>query len=439
MNQHAQTRYNAHKIRSLATVVVLTLLATACSAQSGTPSALPFQGDDVAQEIVLTVWAWEGTGHELLIDAFERENPGVRVELVFSEFVQHHDGLTEALNAGVSVPDVALIEREYAPRFQAHPEQFVDLSQFGAAELADSYLPWRWADGISDEAVIGIPTDVGGFSFAYRTDLFTEADLPADPDEVAELFETWDSFIETGERYVDARGQGTFLDSVDSVYAGVANQLEAGYVDAEGEPALDGTGARAPWDLSIRAIESGIVGPHQQFTPEWNQAIVTGDFAVIAAPSWMGTHLAATAPDTEGLWAIAPAPGVGGNWGGSQLTIPAGAAHPELAWELIDHLTNADAQIELFRRNGNFPSMPEVFNLPEIVELEDPFFTNQTVGQIYVDSLQDVPIRITAPEEREIRTVYLDALRLVLSDDLSAGGAWQVSRLEALALLEQER
>ena len=166
---------------------------------------------------------------------------------------------------------------------------------------------------------------------------------------------------------------------------------------------------------------------------------MTGDFAVIAAPSWMGTHLAATAPDTEGLWAIAPAPGVGGNWGGSQLTIPAGAAHPELAWELIDHLTNADAQIELFRRNGNFPSMPEVFNLPEIVELEDPFFTNQTVGQIYVDSLQDVPIRITAPEEREIRTVYLDALRLVLSDDLSAGGAWQVSRLEALALLEQER
>lgn len=435
MNDHPRSR-NTQRL-PWALLLILAMLAAACTEASDTPAALPFDGDDSAEEVVLTVWAWEGTGHELLIDAFERDHPGVQVELVFSAFVQHHEGLAEALDAGVSVPDLALIERDFTAQFKANPEHFVDLGRFGANDLADSYLPWRWADGLREDAVIGIPTDVGGFAFAYRTDLFADAGLPSDPDEVAELFATWDSFVATGEQYVEAGAEGTFLDSVDSVYVGIANQLEVGYLDADGEPAIDGIGGRSPWELSIRAVESGIVGPHQQFTPEWNQAIATGDFAVIAAPSWMRTYLAGIAPDTEGLWAIVPVPGVNGNWGGSQLTIPEGAQHPELAWELVEHLTNAEAQTELFRRNGNFPSMPEVFNLPEILELEDPFFTNQTVGRIYVDSLQDVPIRVVAPAEQEVRTIYLDALREVLSDELSPAEAWEQSRLEALELLEQ--
>ncbi len=424
-------------LQFVALLFLFAVVASACSTSGDAPAALAFGDERPDEDVVLTVWAWEGTGHELLIDDFERDHPGVRVELVYSSFVQHHEGLAEALNAGVSVPNLALVEREYASQFSAQSDQFLDLRQFGADDLADEYLPWRWADGVSNDVVIGVPTDVGGFAFAYRTDLFEDAGLPSDPAEVTALFSTWDGFIETGERYVDAGVGGTFLDSVDSVYVGIANQLESGYVNANGEADLDGTGARTPWEMGIRAVASEIVGPHQQFSPEWNLAIETGEFAVIAAPSWMRTHLASIAPETEGLWAIVPVPGVVGNWGGSQLTIPAGAEHPGLAWELVDHLTNAEAQTELFRRNGNLPSMPEVFNLPEIIELEDPFFTNQTVGRIYVDSLQNVPIRVAAPEEREIRAIYLDALRQVLAGEETSRGAWEASQREALELLEQ--
>ena len=417
-------------------LLILSLLAAACSTTADTPAALPFdESAGTGEAVVLTVWAWEGTGHELLIDSFERDHPGVRVELVYSSFDQHHVGLAEALNAGVSVPDVALVEREAAAEFTASPDQFIDLGQFGANEIASGYLPWRWADGKSKEAIIGIPTDVGGLAFAYRTDLFADAGLPSNPDAVAELFATWDSFIETGEQYVDAGGQGTFLDSVDSVYVTFANQLDVGYVDAEGDPVLGDIGASAPWDMSLRAIESGIIGPVQQFSPEWNDTIATGNFAVVVAPSWMRSYLAGVAPESEGLWAIAPVPERIGNWGGSQLTIPAGAEHPELAWELIEHLTNADAQIELFRRNGNFPSMPELFDLDEIVGLEDPFFANQSLGDIYVASLQGVPIRATAADERAIRTVYLNALRSVLTGEVDDDDAWRESQDAALELI----
>ncbi|GAF20371.1 sugar binding secreted protein [Bacillus sp. JCM 19046] len=74
---------------------------------------------------------------------------------------------------------------------------FYDLSEYGATDLEGDYLDWKWQQASSDDgSVIGIPTDIGPMAMAYRVDLFEEAGLPTDPDEVAEVMSTWDDYIE---------------------------------------------------------------------------------------------------------------------------------------------------------------------------------------------------------------------------------------------------
>ena len=44
---------------------------------------------------------------------------------------------------------------------------------------------------------------------------------------------------------------------------------------------------------------------------------------MLSCPAWMMGYIQGQAPDTAGMWDVAQVPEVGGNWGGSQLTIPA--------------------------------------------------------------------------------------------------------------------
>lgn len=412
------------------------VIAAGCGGGTGSESTAD-QFVETPEEVVLTMWTWAGTGHELLIEEFELEHPGVRVDVRTSSFDQHHAGLLEAFDAEIAVPDVAAVERDYLPTFAADEANFVDLRTFGAADVESEYLPWRWFEGTaSSGAVLGVPTDVGGLAIAYRADLFEAAGLPSDPAEVALLFESWDGFLETGRAFRDAGLDAHFVDSVDSVFSTRLGQEPVGYVTADGESALDGDGLASTWDLSMTAVADDLDAGLNQFSPEWNDAMVAGDFAVLAAPSWMRGYIAGVAPDTVGLWRAVPVPGGVGNWGGSQLTVPAESDHPELAWELVRHLTDQDAQLELFRRNGNFPSTPALYEHPEIMALQDPLFGGQNVGQLYASSVVGVPGQPTSPRQREVRGVFLDVLSKVSAGKVTVDEAWPLASERAVAIVD---
>ena len=116
----------------------------------------------------------------------------------------------------------------------------------------------------------------------------------------------------------------------------------------------------------------------------------------------------------------------GGNWGGSQLVVPAGAEHPEEAWRFINYLTGVEGQLALFQQHGNFPSTPELYANEEITGLKDPFFGDEAVGELYIDSVVAVPPRKTVEAERELHNAFITALNQYLQGDRydTAEDAW---------------
>lgn len=420
--------------RSIAVwLVVLGFIASACSSTNNdaAPRSLAFANEPV----VLTVWAWDGVFSPDLVDAFEAENPDVRIDIRTNGFDQHHTGVQHAIADDGSLPDVLAIERTYLPDFLAHPDAFVDLATFGADGLASNYLPWRWNEGVAAEGqIIGMPTDVGGLALAYRSDLFEQAGLPSAPEDVAERVRTWDDFLELGAQFEQSAINSSFVDSVDSLYRVRLGQEERAYVDDAGQPDFE-TGVASAWNFTVDAIDNDLSAGFAQFSPEWNSGFGDDSFAAIAAPSWMRGYIAGVAPETASLWSIVPVPGISGNWGGSQLAVTDGGGTAEQAWRFVEYMTSVETQLELFRSNGNFPSTPELYETPEISELDDVFFGGQNVGRIYAASLEGLPSQPTTPGQRELDRIFAEGLAAVQLGEAESDEAWEIAIERANELL----
>ncbi|MEY2849218.1 MAG: hypothetical protein RI885_1885 [Actinomycetota bacterium] len=401
---------------ALAATAALTLLA-GCSSGGG---------DDTADTVTLDVWLFGGMGLDEVVAQYEEDNPGIDINVKGANSDEQAQALTTAL-AGGSVPDVAAIEGSYLAKFKAQPQNFVDMRTLGADEIADTYLDWRWDQGVAaDGEVIGIPTDVGGLAMAYRTDLFAAAGLPTNRDEVGALWSTWDDFMAVGEQYKAATGKGMIDTVVAAVYNASVRQGSEQYYGDDDELIYETNDqVRTSFDRAIEAIPfSSQIKP---FSEEWNAGMNNGDFAVLSAPSYMMTYIKQQAPDTAGKWDIATVPGNSGSAGGSQLTIPAKSDNPEEAYDFITWLLAPEQQLTVFQTNGNFPTTPELYDTPDIQDFTNDFFGGAPVGQIYSASVQSVEPIYEGPEHRVIETALVNVMDEVEAGQVDKADAWDTA------------
>jgi cellobiose transport system substrate-binding protein len=376
-------------------------------------------------EVTLDLWNFGAMGLEELITQYSEENPGVAVEYNSRDYDGHHQALLTALATG-EVPDIAAVEVSYSSQFKANPQNFVDLRTLGAEELEADYVPWRWAQGVAaDGSIIGIPTDLGGMAMCYRTDLFEAAGLPTDPAEVAALWPDWESFIEVGKQFV-ANSDVAFIDTASgTLFNLIQNQGSDFYYDNDGNLIYEtNPQVRKAFDISLAGVAAGLSANIQQFQPEWNAGMANGDFAVLGCPAWMMNYIQGQAPDTAGKWGITAIPEVGGNWGGTQLVIPAASDNPQEAYDMIKWLLSPENQLEVFKLHGNFPSVPALYDTPEIQDFTNDFFPGAPVGQIFAESAKAVQPIFEGPQQRAIDREFENAILGVEAGQIAPEAAW---------------
>ena len=117
--------------------------------------------------------------------------------------------LFTALSAGSGAPDITMLEIDQLDRFKAAQDRFENLYDLGAKDIEDEYLDWKWKTGENESGdfLIGLPTDIGPKALYYRVDLFEEAGLPTDPDEVAALINSPEAFEEAGLKVKEKTGK----------------------------------------------------------------------------------------------------------------------------------------------------------------------------------------------------------------------------------------
>lgn len=387
---------------------------------------------DGPEEITLNVGVFGEFGFEEagLYAEYEELNPHITIEQ--DSIQENRDYVAQLLtrlsqNSGLA--DIQAIEvgniAEMAGQLN---ERWVD---FGEVESVDQdhFLDWKWEQATGENGrTIGLGTDIGPMGICYRTDMFEEAGLPTDREEVGELWSgDWEAYLEVGEQFLaDSSGDAAFLDSAGGLFNAVVSSYEERYYDADGELAYeDGEAVATAWDLSVQAAENDMSSRQNQFTDEWDRAFANGDFATISCPAWMLGYIQEKAgDDAENQWDVAPAP-FPANWGGSFIGVPEGAPHREEAIELAAWLTAPEQQAKLFTERASFPSSQEAQELPDVADATHPYFDDAPIGEIFSDAAAAVPSTIVGPRDQVLQEALTDGLVQIEQQGEAPDTAWE--------------
>jgi cellobiose transport system substrate-binding protein len=346
---------------------------------------------DNAEKITLTVATFNDFGYtDDLLAGFSAAHPNITV--VHNKAATSNDARANYFQklGKKGLADVEAIEIDWLPEVM----QYSDLLAEVPADLKSRWLDWKVKDATDkDGRLIGYGTDVGPEAICYRSDLFAEAGLPTDRDEVAQLLDgDWANYFEVGKKYVDATGKAWF-DSAGGTYQGMVNQIAAAYEDPSSGDiiATDNADVKKIYDqiLAASAAQSAHLG---QWSDDWSAGMQNGAYATMLCPAWMQGVISGNAKDVSG-WDIANVfPGGGGNWGGSYLTVPANGEHVEAAQELASWLTDPAQQIQAFANAGTFPSQVEALKDSTLLDATNEFFNNAPVGKIFSDRAAAVTV-----------------------------------------------
>jgi cellobiose transport system substrate-binding protein len=418
--------------------------------------------------VKITVWSFGDVIQRDLVRQYQALHPNVTIEYTKYNLddVNGTKLITQCsaykLTKKLGGPDIVAVEVAYSGKWRATPSCFQDLRKMNTSDtnvaagvkaglsgsdLKADYLPWRWEQGVGyDDSVIGIPTDVGGLEVAYRSDLFKAAGLPSERVAVGKLWPTWDKFIETGKKYVakltaaQKKKNFAFIDDAGSIYTAMLNQGTAKYYENNGTDAgklvyKTNPAIKKAWDATVKAMDSGISSKTAQFTADWPVGMNNGKFAVILSPAWMTEYIKAQAPTTKGKWDIAEIPVGGGNQGGTQLTIPAGAVNKQEAYDFMTWYLAPAQQLQMFKKFGLFPSTLASYKDPAVADYKDPFFNNAPVGKIYGDGMLKLKPIFEGTCQRAIDMAFGAGLGRVQAKKQTAAASWTAT----LAALSKDK
>lgn len=314
------------------------------------------------QKTTLRLWAMGREGEVLseLVPAFEREHPGVRVQVQQIPWSAAHEKLLTAY-VGDATPDIAMLGNTWVPEFVAL-DALEPLDQRVATSrdiVRSDYFPGIWSTNVVDNVTYGIPWYVDTRVIFYRTDLLANAGYDRMPS-------TWADWREAMVRIKSRMGphQYPLLMPITEWQPIVILGLQGG------SPLLrDGGqfGAFAQpqylkaFDFYVRLFKDSLA-PSLSGSEISNlfQEFERGNIAMYISGPWQIGEFSTRLPENmQDKWMTAPLPGMDGPGvslaGGASLSLFRNSEHKAEAWALMEYLSRPDVQVKFHKLTGDLP------------------------------------------------------------------------------------
>lgn len=409
------SRRDVFRSGGLAAALGLGLVSLSACSSSDSSSAGTTKGGDVA------LWYWGGGLSDAVVaDAVTHfaSTAKIKPSLIGGDFKQK---LQTTLAGGQFVPGITGVKGEDMPYFRSVTAKFVDLNEFGAADLAAKGLTWKWKEAQdSTGKQIGFPIDVGPTAMFYRSDLFEKAGLPTDPAEVGKAVETWDGFYDLGTE-LHAKVPTTFpVTQLGSVWNIAVGQTTARFVSEDNTFIGDSDELHEAWQITVKAQKLGLNSNSAQSR---ESDLAKGKIGADFGAAWYALDIQSAAPKTTGKWSVANNPVKPTNIGGSFLTIPKANKDPKTAFEIISWLLSPDNEAKGFEDATIFPADPEAWALPALNQ-GDAFFGGQKTIEVFGPSAKLVPTQYQAATDAAVAAPYSNELTNVEASGKDPDKAW---------------
>jgi len=377
---------SSRKVLSILLICIMLVVAfTGCGTKSGeksSDSGEKAQGEqsEPAKQVTIRYTRWglpeELNGTKKVIEAFEKANSNIKVELESSSWDQYWERIQTQI-ASKTAPDAMLMDGGWYLTQFAPKGVLVDIGPLMEKDniSKDDYYD-VWATFTYDGKIYALPRDYNSIVLYYNKDLFQKAGITEYPTDDM----TWDEAVELAQQLTfDKNGKKPTdpdfdMDNIEQY----GLLVPTGNVDATIETLIwqkggrlfseDGTQcfvdspeAREVFQFLYDLTYKYKVAPTYATAQNYGEgAFAAGNFAMVYQGSWLQSTLV----DVSFDWDIAVAPTFGvkkvycaqsvGN------SILASSDKQEAAWELVKFMSGPEGQTIMAQSNDSIPVLKSV-------------------------------------------------------------------------------
>lgn len=350
------------------------LLLTGCAADNGGVNA------DGTKTIRIMMWGngpSEVSGDRQIIEEFEKQNPGIKVEIV----VAPYDNIMQkfvTMSAGNNQPDLVWIQDTFLADF-AEKGLLLDLDNFFKEKgmNKEDWLPGAIQRGSWNGKLYALPRDLITINIAYNKDMFDKAGVPYPKDNW-----TWNDFLDAAKKLTirDAKGRTTQFGMTSYSWQEAIVENGGALFSQDGSKVLmdsPNTIEALQWVADLTNVHH--VAPTTAESQGLGDLFLAGKAAMTFSGPW---NWKAYTEEAKFKFDVAEVPaGRAGNKSqllGLPIAIGSQTKHPEEAWKLLEYLTHGGGQDIQSNIVGAYPS----------VKRAEPFFLE---GQYSPDNVESVP------------------------------------------------
>ena len=343
-----------------------------------------------AQDVVtLTYWDTysdpENAQFAKLIELFEKDNPGIKIEPTQYAYNDFKQAILTAI-AGGEAPDTIRMDIGWVPQF-AQQEALLQLDTAipDFKTVADGVFPGPLATNYYDGKYWGLPLDTNTQVLLWNKDLFTKAGITDAPKTVAEFVDDACKLTDGTKQYGYALGGTYFWAPAPLFYTMGGKIVDDKVTTADGY--VNGKESVAAFQTILDLYKKGCISPNVLGggigTAEGH---ATGLYAMIIDGPWMVDIYKKDYPDFKVNFAPIPAGADGKNSsvvGGEDIVVSATTAHQAEALTWVNFLMSEKAQL-FMAQVGVVPTLKSLVGNKDLPSYFDIFMTQLATAQARV-------------------------------------------------------
>ncbi len=345
-----------------------------------------------------------------LIPQFEREHPGLRVEVQQVPWTAAHEKLLTAYAAD-ALPDLCQLGNTWVPEFaELNALEPLD-NDLAASKTVDrrDYFAGIWDTNVIDGKTYGVPWYVDTRLMFYRKDLLAAAGYDAPP-------KTWAEWNEAMLAIKRQRGKDRYaillpLNEFEQLLS-LALQQDDPLLREDRRGNMTSPGFRRALAYYVDMFENDLAPPmsETQISNVWDE-FFNGLFVFYVSGPWNIREFRKRAPKgLEDAWGTAPLPGPSGLGagiaGGTSLVLFRNSPRKREAWKFVEYLSRPDVQLKFHAEIGDLP--------PRRSAWDDPALRDDPYAAAFRDQLERVkPTPKVMEWERIVQEMRLASERVV--------------------------